>query len=117
MYPQEPKRAPPSRHRIEGWIATAQGGHLQPDPRLRPGWCGEHAPRLHGELRGECAPAPRSAHPGGAHRRAVAEGWIVALDEFQTFSRKALFPFTSELQSEVDRLAATPGIGSQVAAT
>jgi hypothetical protein len=46
-----------------------------------------------------------------------AEGWIVALDEFQTFSRKALFPFTSELQSEVDRLAATPGIGSQVAAT
>ena len=39
-----------------------------------------------------------------------AEGWIVALDEFQTFSRKALFPFTSELQSEVDRLAATPEI-------
>ena len=39
-----------------------------------------------------------------------AEGWIVALDEFQYFSRKALFPFTSELQSEVDRLAATPEI-------
>ena len=39
-----------------------------------------------------------------------AEGWIVALDEFQYFSRKALYPFTSELQSEVDRLAATPGI-------
>lgn len=39
-----------------------------------------------------------------------AEGWIVALDEFQYFSRKALYPFTSELQSEVDRLAAAPGI-------
>jgi AAA+ ATPase superfamily predicted ATPase len=39
-----------------------------------------------------------------------ADGWIVALDEFQYFSRKALFPFTSELQSEVDRLAATPEI-------
>jgi hypothetical protein len=44
-----------------------------------------------------------------------AEGWIVVLDEFQYFSRKARFPFTSELQSELDRLAATPGIGSQVA--
>jgi hypothetical protein len=39
-----------------------------------------------------------------------AEGWIVALDEFQTLSRKALYPFTSELQSDVDRLVATPGI-------
>ena len=37
-----------------------------------------------------------------------AEGWIVALDEFQYFNRKALYPFTSELQSVVDRLAATP---------
>lgn len=37
-----------------------------------------------------------------------ADGWIVALDEFQYFSRSALYPFTSELQSEVDRLAATP---------
>ena len=36
------------------------------------------------------------------------DGWIVALDEFQYLSRKALYPFTSELQSEVDRLAATP---------
>ena len=36
-----------------------------------------------------------------------AEGWIVALDEFQYFSRKSLYPFTSELQSEVDRLAAS----------
>lgn len=33
-------------------------------------------------------------------------GWIVALDEFQYFNRKALFEFTSQLQSEVDRLAA-----------
>ena len=39
-----------------------------------------------------------------------AEGWIVALDEFQTFSHKALYSFTSELQSEVDRLAATPEV-------
>jgi hypothetical protein len=37
-----------------------------------------------------------------------AEGWIVALDEFQYFNRQALYPFTSELQSVVDRLAATP---------
>lgn len=39
-----------------------------------------------------------------------AEGWIVALDEFQYLSRKALYPFTSELQSEVDRLVASPRI-------
>jgi hypothetical protein len=39
-----------------------------------------------------------------------AEGWIVALDEFQYFNRKALYPFTSELQSVVDRLAATPEV-------
>jgi len=39
-----------------------------------------------------------------------AEGWIVALDEFQYFNRKALYPFTSALQSEVDRLAATPEV-------
>ena len=39
-----------------------------------------------------------------------AEGWIVALDEFQYFSHKALYPFTSELQSEVDRLATTPEV-------
>lgn len=32
-------------------------------------------------------------------------GWIVVLDEFQYFNRKVLFPFTSELQSEVDRLS------------
>lgn len=34
------------------------------------------------------------------------DGWIVALDEFQYFNRKALYQFTSQLQSEVDRLAA-----------
>ena len=39
-----------------------------------------------------------------------AEGWIVALDEFQYFNRKALYPFTSALQYEVDRLAATPEV-------
>ena len=38
------------------------------------------------------------------------QGWIVALDEFQYFSRKALYPFSSELQAEVDRLAARPGV-------
>ncbi|MGZ3457273.1 MAG: ATP-binding protein [Archangium sp.] len=38
---------------------------------------------------------------------ALAEaGWIVALDEFQYFNRKVLFEFTSQLQAEVDRLAA-----------
>ncbi len=35
------------------------------------------------------------------------QGWIVALDEFQYFNRRVLFSFTSQLQSEVDRLAAT----------
>ncbi|MFN7740427.1 MAG: AAA family ATPase [Cyanobacteriota bacterium] len=39
-----------------------------------------------------------------------AEGWIVALDEFQHFNRKALYPFSSALQSVVDRLAATPEV-------
>ena len=36
----------------------------------------------------------------------IENGWIVALDEFQYFNRKALFEFTSQLQSEVDRLSA-----------
>lgn len=35
----------------------------------------------------------------------VEEGWIVALDEFQYFNRKQLYEFTSQLQSEVDRLS------------
>lgn len=34
------------------------------------------------------------------------KGWIVALDEFQYFNRKVLVEFTSQLQSEVDRLSA-----------
>jgi AAA+ ATPase superfamily predicted ATPase len=38
--------------------------------------------------------------------RLMREGWIVALDEFQYFHRKALFEFTSHLQLEVDRLTA-----------
>lgn len=33
-------------------------------------------------------------------------GWVVALDEFQYFQRGALYEFTSQLQSEVDRLSA-----------
>jgi AAA+ ATPase superfamily predicted ATPase len=36
----------------------------------------------------------------------IEAGWIVALDEFQYFSRRPLFEFTSQLQSEVDRLSA-----------
>jgi len=32
-------------------------------------------------------------------------GYVVAVDEFQYFHRKALFEFTSHLQLEVDRLA------------
>lgn len=36
----------------------------------------------------------------------VRRGYIVALDEFQYFHRKQLFPFTSYLQSEVDQLSA-----------
>jgi AAA+ ATPase superfamily predicted ATPase len=35
-----------------------------------------------------------------------ASGWIVAIDEFQYFNRRMLFEFTSQLQSEVDRLSA-----------
>lgn len=38
---------------------------------------------------------------GGLARR----GFIIAVDEFQYFHRKALFEFTSHLQLEVDRLA------------
>lgn len=36
----------------------------------------------------------------------IEDGWVVALDEFQYFNRKALYEFTSQLQSEVDRLSA-----------
>jgi hypothetical protein len=35
----------------------------------------------------------------------VRRGFVVAVDEFQYFHRKALFEFTSHLQLEVDRLA------------
>ncbi|MBI4699817.1 MAG: ATP-binding protein [Deltaproteobacteria bacterium] len=38
--------------------------------------------------------------------RLVREGWLVTLDEFQYFHRKALFELTSHLQFEVDRLSA-----------
>ena len=38
--------------------------------------------------------------------RLVRAGWVVALDEFQYFHRKALYEFTSHLQYEVDRLTA-----------
>ncbi len=37
--------------------------------------------------------------------RLCEAGMVVALDEFQYFNRKALFEFTSQLQSEVDRLS------------
>ena len=42
--------------------------------------------------------------------RLCEQGWIVALDEFQYFSRKTLYPFTSHLQAVVDRLAGTPSV-------
>lgn len=38
------------------------------------------------------------------------QGWVVALDEFQYFHRKALYEFTSQLQSEVDRLSHRPEV-------
>jgi AAA+ ATPase superfamily predicted ATPase len=38
--------------------------------------------------------------------RLVRQGYVVAIDEFQYFNRKALFDFCSLLQAEVDRLAA-----------
>ncbi len=37
---------------------------------------------------------------------AIRRGYVVALDEFQYFSRKALYEFNSHLQAEVDRLLA-----------
>jgi hypothetical protein len=37
---------------------------------------------------------------------AIRGGYVVALDEFQYFSRKVLYEFNSHLQVEVDRLAA-----------
>ncbi len=33
----------------------------------------------------------------------AAEGWVVVLDEFQYFQKKALYPFNAMLQLEVDR--------------
>src|SRR5262245_43487980 len=36
----------------------------------------------------------------------IRSGYVVALDEFQYFSRKTLYAFNSHLQAEVDRLAA-----------
>lgn len=41
--------------------------------------------------------------------RLAAEGFVVALDEFQYFHRRHLFDFCSLLQAEVDRLAARAG--------
>jgi AAA+ ATPase superfamily predicted ATPase len=38
----------------------------------------------------------------------IRDGWVVVLDEFQAFARKALYPFNSALQFEVDRLR-SPG--------
>lgn len=39
----------------------------------------------------------------------VRSGYVIALDEFQYFSRKHLHEFLSHLQAVVDRLLATPG--------
>ncbi|MDD2741861.1 MAG: ATP-binding protein, partial [Rhodocyclaceae bacterium] len=38
--------------------------------------------------------------------RLASQGYVIALDEFQYFSRKPLFDFCSLLQAEVDRLSA-----------
>jgi AAA+ ATPase superfamily predicted ATPase len=40
----------------------------------------------------------------------IRAGYVVALDEFQYFSRKHLSEFTSHLQASVDRLAAAGGV-------
>ena len=39
----------------------------------------------------------------------IRDGYVVALDEFQNFSRKALHPFLSHLQAVVDALSADAG--------
>ncbi len=50
---------------------------------------------------------PTSLRTLAARIGALAEeGWVIALDEFQYFNRKSLYEFTSQLQAEVDRLAA-----------
>jgi len=41
----------------------------------------------------------------GSIAELVRRGYVVAIDEFQYFHRKALFEFTSYLQAEVDRLS------------
>lgn len=54
-------------------------------------------------------PGPRPTDLRGLAQdiaRLARDGWVIALDEFQYFHRKALFEFTSHLQVEVDRLAA-----------
>ncbi len=56
---------------------------------------------------GITADLPTSLRTFASRLGALAEsGWVIALDEFQYFNRKALYEFTSQLQAEVDRLAA-----------
>jgi AAA+ ATPase superfamily predicted ATPase len=67
-------------------------------------------------------PGTRFSRPGNLLELArtieklVRAGYIVALDEFQYFSRKHLAEFTSHLQASVDRLAndVTPATGGLV---
>ena len=47
------------------------------------------------------------AHVAVFIRLMCSRGWIVVIDEFQYFHRKGLFPFTSFLQAEVDKLRDT----------
>jgi len=55
-------------------------------------------------------PAPSSLHELATLVGALARaGYLIAFDEFQYFSRKRLYDFTSYLQAEVDQLSADAG--------
>ena len=82
---------------------------LRPDPRL--GGCG--CP-LVGERRTGYLPGPRGSLPSPPYpcgpckliEAPARHGYVVALDEFQYFNRKAFSEFCSLLQAAIDRLAA-----------
>lgn len=62
------------------------------------------------ELFGVADPLPVDLRSFAASIAELARrGFVVAVDEFQYFHRKALFPFTSHLQAEVDRLSGEAG--------
>ena len=51
--------------------------------------------------------APTFRHMAATIKAMCELGWIIVIDEFQYFHRKALAPFTSFLQAEVDKLRDT----------